>query len=330
MNRGLALGLAICGVALLWLWTPARGAIPLRVGLGGDDDGIRRTAAAAFRSRVERIAGGQIHVSVAGPALWGHGGASELELVRSVMTGDPPMALVSSAALANFAPALEVLDAPCLFENRAQVTRVLHGPSGRALLDSLRSRGLVGMAFVGTAFRVLASRAALPAGIPLGGQRMATVQSASAEVFVETLGGEAVPAPLGRLSAMARDGFIDGADLDPSSLEACGLIAVTPYVLDSRHAVSTSVLIANGRFFDDLTQTQRISLWDGALAATSAGMAELRVREDQLRDRLAARGQWTVLDPSQRTVLAARVAGARRAVTSRIDPVLLGEIEAAR
>jgi TRAP-type C4-dicarboxylate transport system substrate-binding protein len=319
----------LCLLLLALIGAPVRGAVPLRLGVGSDDDGLRRAAARAFGARVEAVARGRIHVSVAGPALWGYPGASELELVRAVAAGDPPLALVSGATLSNFSSAMDVLDAPYLFADRRAVVRTLYGPPGRALLDSLASRGLVGMTFVAPVFRVLVTRRPIPAApsrrasrlldfAPLEGARMGTVQSASAELFVEALGGEAVPAPLGRLPAMARDGFLDGADLDPSSAAVSGLLEVAPWVLDTRHAVSVSVLIANPRFLEDLGASERLALWDGALAATSAGLGESEPR--------ATGRRWTKLTESERRALVERTASARRLVLQRLDPGILDAI----
>lgn len=305
-----------------------RGAVSLHIGLGDSGESIRRVAAGAFQAEV--LGQQRMHVSIAGPAQWGHPGASELELVRAVMAGDPPIALVNGATLSNFSSSFEVLDAPYLFTSRQHVVRVLYGPAGRAILDSLEPHGIVGLAFVGDTFRVLLSRAKTGAAPTLSGARVGTVQSASGELFVEALGGEAVPAPLLRLQEMARDGFIDGADVDPCSASAGKLWPVTPHVLETRHAVSTEVLIANPRFLEEFLPSERAVIWQGTLAAMRAANAAVLKCWSTAKKTTASRGSWTVLDAVQRAALSKRAAEARRAVLSRTDASILHDIELAR
>lgn len=330
MKRWKLLSITIAVSIVIWPAWVARGAISLRVGLADSGNSVRRVAALAFRQLVVHAASSRMHVSIAGPALWGHSGASELELVRAVMAGDPPLALVNSATLSNFSADFDVLDAPYLFVNREHVVRVLYGPAGRAMLDSLEPRGLLGLAFVGDRFRVLLSRNRLTVPPRLSGMRMGTVQSASGELFVESLGGEAVPAPITRMLGMAHDGFIDGADLDPCSAASGQLLDAMPNVVDTRHAVSTDVLVANPRFVEDLLPSERTVLWEGALAAMRAANSEVARRWESEETRMRARGRWWALERTQRTALAARVEESRRAVLSRIDLSLLHDVQAAR
>lgn len=307
-----------------------QGAIPLRIGLGADGDPIRHAAATSFRAEIERISGGRMHASVAGPALWGRPSASELELVRAVIAGDPPAAVVSSAALTNFSPSFDVLDAPGLFVDEAHAITVLHGPCGRALLDTLGPAGMRGLAFLGPDFRVLVGPAGLGNPLTLRSTRMATLQSTSAGTFVEALGGEAVPAPLERLSEMAQKGFVDGADLAPSSLRASSADVSWPLTLDTRHAISASVLIANRRFFEELAPENRLLIWRATLASMRSARDEAQRLSWAWRASAERAHRLLTFDARQRAQLGAALSTARALACRRVDPSILHDIEALR
>lgn len=317
-------------VALLLAAPLARASVLLRFGLSDEELRIGTEAATAFRRSLQATEGNGVRVIVIGSRVWGRSGSSELELVRSVISGDPPLALVSSDVLANFAPALDVLEIPYIFRDEEHVERVLHGPTGRALLDGLSARGLVGMGFLGEEFRVFAATRAMDAPQDLAGDRVATVENSTGELFLNALGAEPVPAPRLRLADMARSGFVDAADVDMTWLADSGLGQQMPYVLDTSHAVSARVIIANQHFLDDLAPHQRISLWRAVVAAQAAAQEEVRRRSRELRTRLVERRQLSIASPAGTEVLRQSTRSLYKQVMSAMDPRILQEISQSR
>jgi len=317
--------------APLPLWAaPASASLLLRVGVADRGPSVERMAAQAFRDVLLSLEKGRIYPSVVDATVWGRPQAGDVELVRAVIAGDPPLAVVGSAALANSCPSLDVLEVSYLFQDDEHVDRILRGPTGRGLLDSLEARGLQGLAFVGEAFRVLAASRPLPRPTDLAGYRVGTVENAVGGLFVSALGAEAVPAPRGRLREMVRSGFVDAADTDLTLLQNVRLGTILPYVLETHHAVSARVLIANSRFMRELPTPHRISVWRAVLGATAAARREVLRASEKARRMALAQNRLRTLTPHETQSLRTSVNRAMSLALSSMDPRIVHEITLAR
>lgn len=264
--------------------------------------------AEAFAERVATLTGGTLRIQpVPGGKVDGKK-QDELALVRLIQEGRVPLGFLSISPLTNIDPRMSVLDLPFLFDDYAHADRVLDGPIGREILDTLRPRGLVGLGYLETGFRILSSSLPLPDLESLKGRRVRVMQSATYIDFVRSLDAVAVPSGVDRIYEMGRQGYIDAADRSYPTYWDFKLYEVHRYVTETNHAYSAKVILVNRKFWDGLTAPQQQAL------ATAAREAELSHRELQRKDEarvkalaLKNRIKVYVLDDEQRARFRERV-----------------------
>ncbi len=230
-------------------------------------------AARAFKREVERRTHRQVRIELY-PGGRYHGQVlGEIAISRLVQGGDVDQAIVTTAPLANYSRALEILDAPFLFQDYPQVYRTLDGEVGRTLLRGLLSSGLRGLAFMDSGFRIFTSAVPLTSLSDLKGKRIRIMQNEIYQHFIRLIGAIPVAASVEKVNDMARRGYIDAADRSYPSYWAYGLNHVHRCILESDHAYAACVLIANDRSYRKLDATQKAAIM------AAAGVA----RDDQRR-----------------------------------------------
>jgi TRAP-type C4-dicarboxylate transport system substrate-binding protein len=89
-----------------------------------------------FKEVAERLSGGKLEVQVFGGAQLG----GERDLLEGIRLGTVYMA-VGTGALANFAPAYNVVQLPILIKNQEHMTKIAEGPAGKLLAQRIEEQG---------------------------------------------------------------------------------------------------------------------------------------------------------------------------------------------
>lgn len=234
--------------------------------------------AVAFAERVATLTGGALAIEPLPGGQVDGKKQDELALMRLIQEGRIPLGFLSIAPVTNVDPRMAVLDLPFLFDDYAHADRILDGPLGRELLETLRPHGLVGLGYLETGFRILSSSMPLPTLESLKGRRVRVMQSATYIDFVRALDAEAVPSGVDRIYEMGRQGYIDAADRSYPTYWDFKLYEVQRYVTETNHAYSSKVILVNRKFWDGLPPAQQQAL------ATAAHEAERSHRELQRKD----------------------------------------------
>src|SRR6478609_9821705 len=100
-------------------------------------------AALKFKELAEKKLPGKVTVQVF-PSSQLFGDAKELE---ALLLGDVQFIAPSLSKFARYTKKLQIFDLPFLFEDVDAVDRFQSGAQGKALLESMKSRGLLGLAY---------------------------------------------------------------------------------------------------------------------------------------------------------------------------------------
>ena len=96
-----------------------------------------------FKEVAEKLLPGKVQVQVF-PSSQLFGDAKEME---ALLLGDVQLIAPSLSKFDRYTKKLQVFDLPFLFENTEAVDRFQQGPQGKALLTSMTSKGLRGLAY---------------------------------------------------------------------------------------------------------------------------------------------------------------------------------------
>lgn len=227
---------------------------PLRIRFGGytPPDSIHTQAARFFKEAVEREAGGFAGVDVFHNVLeFGYGFGDLVELVRA---GVLTCAYVSTAYLAEAAPALAAFDLPFLFGDRAAAHTAMDGALGGLLAREAEARlGLTGLGYWENGFRhVTSCRAPVTSLADLVGLRIRVQPSAIHRRTFELLGAVPVPTDLKDLLPAIVQGRVDAHENPLENIHAYGIHRHHSFVSLTGHFYGVRGLYASAAAWRDL------------------------------------------------------------------------------
>lgn len=131
-------------------------------------------AALAFEKEVEEKSNGRININVLPAAQLG----GDVEIIEQLQMNLVQIAIPPTATLGNFEPRVQILDLPFLLPSQELMMKVLDGPAGRKILDTLEDHDMHAVNFWGAGFRHMTNNVR-PIEKPedLKGIKMRTMQS---------------------------------------------------------------------------------------------------------------------------------------------------------
>ena len=220
-----------------------------------------------FAEEVAERSGGALRVKIFPDGQLG----TEREVLELLQLGSIPMTKVSAAAMANFAPAYEVLGVPYLFRDEEHLFRVLESPIGERILGSGTDKLLRGLAFYDAgsrSFYTVGRPVRTPAD--LAGQKVRVMNHQLSVEMVNALGGAATPMAYGELYTALQQGVVDGAENNPPSFVTSGHYQVAKYYSLDEHASLPDVLVMSETYFAGLSEAQRRWVREAARASVAA------------------------------------------------------------
>jgi TRAP-type C4-dicarboxylate transport system substrate-binding protein len=205
-------------------------------------------ATTRFKERVEAELSGRVVIRVFPASQLG----SDQEMLNGLRLGTLEMHLPSSV-LHSSEPLLSLFELPFLFQDRAQVRRVVSGTGGRA--DSggspkagSRAPGILGERVPGDHQQW---KAGGPAGRPARNQAANPQRSRARQaVQFKLLGASPTSMAFGELFTALRRGVVDGQENPLSQIVSARLYEVQTYLSLSRHVYSPAYPLMSRRFFD--------------------------------------------------------------------------------
>ena len=148
------------------------------------------------------------------------------------------------APLASFVGRANILGLPFLFRSADHLHRILDGPIGEDILQSLEPHGFVGLAFLKSGARsVYTARRPVQTIDDIKGLRIRLQQSDLMVEMFKTLGAEPVILPYTRTKTALTTGLIDAAENNWPSYITSDHHSVAPYFTLTEHTMTPDVLI---------------------------------------------------------------------------------------
>ena len=237
---GAALGL--CGCAAARQEEAASGPeLILRYAENQPEDYPTTQAALAFADLVNERTGGRVKVAVYSGGELG----AEQSVIQQMQFGGIDFARVSLSQLAEYIPALSVLQLPYLYEDASQMWRVLDGSIGDDFLAMLDEMDLVGLSWFDAGVRSFYTREKVTDLEQLQGLTLRVQESDMMSEMITDLGAEPVQVVYSQVYAALRNGQIDGAENNWPSYDAMGHYEVAPYFLQDEHTRVPEIQLAS-------------------------------------------------------------------------------------
>ena len=198
-------------------------------------------AALAFADLVAERTEGRVKVVVYSGGELG----AEQSVIEQMQYGGIDFARVSLSQLAEYIPALSVLQLPYLYEDASQMWRVLDGSIGDDFLAMLDQMDLVGLSWFDAGVRSFYTREKVTDLEQLQGLTLRVQESDMMSEMITDLGAEPVQVVYSQVYAALRNGQIDGAENNWPSYDAMGHYEVAPYFLQDEHTRVPEIQLAS-------------------------------------------------------------------------------------
>lgn len=162
----------------------------------------------------------------------------------------------------------EVFDLPYLFPDQTALHRITNGPIGEGMLQRLRLKGVIGLAFWDNGFRSFSANRPLIAPSDLAGLRMRIQPSRVLDAVVRALGAQPMTMRFGEVYAALEAGVVDGTDNPHSNFYTQNIQDVQSHLTVTNHGYLGYAVIVNRKFWEGLPSDIREALEDAMRQTT--------------------------------------------------------------
>ena len=255
-------------------------------------------AAEYFKKLVEERSNGQIKVEVyPNSSLF-----NDKDVMTPLMTNAVQMAAPSFAKFTKFAPSLQLVDLPFLFNDADHLHKVLEGPVGQKILATVGKKGLVGLAFWDNGFKQLSANKPLLVPEDAEGLKFRIMSSKVLEAQFKAVGANPQVLPFSEVYSALQQGVVDACENPLSNFYTKKFYEVQSDLTMSNHGYLGYLVVTNKIFWNKLNDDQKALVSQAMKEATKYGN-DLALKMDQeYLAKVKASGKTTVhtLTPEQR------------------------------
>jgi TRAP-type transport system periplasmic protein len=206
-------------------------------------------------------------------------------ILQNLRTGVLEIGLAGNPFFTAFAPRLNALDLPYLFDDAAHVYRVVDGPVGERLLGELEAHQLKGLAFWEIGFRNL-TNSVRPVTTPedVKGLKIRTTPNPAHVTAFRALGAIPTPMPFPEVYLALQTKAVDGQENPVQLIFASKFQEVQRHLTLTRHAYTVSIVTMNLGRFRALAPEQQQAL---VAAAREAAAYQRKLNRDLEGESLA-------------------------------------------
>lgn len=209
-----------------------------------------------FKELVHERLAGKVEVEVfPNSQLFGDG--KELE---AMLLGDVQLIAPSLSKFQKYTTKLQVFDLPFLFQDMAAVDRFQQSPKGQELLDSLQSKGLVGLGYLHNGMKQLSSSDPLRVPADAAGKKFRIMTSDVLQAQFEAVDAVPLKKPFSEVFTLLQTKAIDGQENTWSNIYSKKFFEVQPYITESNHGVLDYMIVMSAEFWLSLDDDVRAEL----------------------------------------------------------------------
>lgn len=253
-------------------------------------------AAERFRELAEQATDGRIRVQVY-PNSQLYRDRDELEALQlgAVEMIAPSFSKLRPLGMREF----EVFDLPFLFPDTQAVHRITNGPIGTDMLERLRSKGVIGLAFWDNGFKSFSANRPLHQPADLQGLRMRIQPSRVLDTQMRVLGAQPMSLRFGEVYDALAAGVVDGTENPPSNFYTQNMQEVQSHFIVSNHGYLGYVVLVNKKFWEDLPIDIRMGLEKAMKEATAYAASISKEENDRALKAIQDSGKTLVYYPTE-------------------------------
>ncbi|MEM8569673.1 MAG: DctP family TRAP transporter solute-binding subunit [Pseudomonadota bacterium] len=287
-----AVGLATAGA--IFAGSALAQEVTLRFGHYGKPGDTAYMAAEHFKFTVENMTDGEVEISLHPASELGNSPT----MLEGARLGSIDLVLVGNPYFTAFAPQVNLLDLPFLFQSADHAYAVMDGEVGDALMDSINQSNLQGLAFWEIGFRNLTNNTrAISTPEDLDGLKLRTTPNPAHIEAFQILGANPAPMPFAEVYSALQTGTIDGQENPVNHIYASKLHEVQKHLSLTAHAYTAAPLVINYGRFSRLDPEHQQALQVAAKLSASYGRALNAAKEAGSLQAMIDAGVEVVIEP---------------------------------
>ncbi len=245
-------------------------------------------ASLKFKELAEKKLPGKVQVQVF-PSSQLFGDAKEMD---ALLLGDVQIIAPSLSKFDRYTKKLQVFDLPFMFDGIEAVDRFQHSAAGRALLDSMKSKGIKGLAYWHNGMKQLSTnREQLRRPGDAKGLKFRIQQSDVLEAQFRALGANPQKMAFSEVYQALQTGVVDGQENTWSNIYSQKFFEVQKTIAETNHGVIDYMVITNAKWWDGLPPDVRKGLAEAMDEATAFGNGLANQLNSRDRQRIADAGR---------------------------------------
>jgi len=299
----LATGAIVAGALALPSVTSAQAPIVIKFSHVVAEQTPKGQGALKFKELVEKKFPGKVQVQVF-PSSQLFGDAKELE---ALLLGDVQFIAPSLSKFNRYTKKVQVFDLPFLFDDIAAVDRFQSSPQGKALLESMTSRGLRGLGYWHNGMKQLSTnKDKLTRPEDVKGLKFRIQASDVLEAQFRALGANPQKMAFAEVYQALQTGVVDGQENTWSNIYSQKFHEVQKTVAETNHGVIDYMVVTNAKWWDGLPADIRKGLSEAMAEATTHANKQAEDFNQQDRKKIADAGKAKIQKLSKEDVAAWR------------------------
>ena len=274
-------------------------------------------AAEFFKKRAEELTQGKVKVEVY-PNSQLYKDKEEMEALQlgAVQMLAPSLAKFGPLGVKEF----EVFDLPFIFNDYDDLHKVTKGPAGKALLDKLAPKGILGLAYWDNGFKSFSANSPMKTPADLKGKKFRIQNSKVLEEQMRTI--KAIPQMLAfsEVYQALQTGVVDGTENPISNFYTQKMHEVQKYMTITDHGYLGYAVIVNKKFWEGLPADIRSQLETALVEATDyANTIAMDMNKKDLESvKASGKTAVTTLTPEERAAFKTAMVPVHDKMASRI------------
>lgn len=258
-----------------------------------------------FKEVAEKLLPGKVEVQVfPNSSLFGDG--KEME---ALLLGDVHLIAPSLSKFDRYTKQVQLFDLPFLFDDMAAVDRFQHSEKGKELLNSMRNRGLQGLAYWHNGLKQLSTnKDTLQKPEDVKGLKFRIQSSDVLESQFRALDANPQKLAFSEVYQALQTGVVDGQENTWSNIYSQKFHEVQKTIAETNHGVIDYMVVTNSKWWDGLPDDIRQGLQKAMGEATEFANAEAAKLNERDRQRIVDANKAKVVKLSAEDIAAWRKA----------------------
>jgi tripartite ATP-independent transporter DctP family solute receptor len=226
---------------------------------------------------------------------------NELQQQSALRGGTQEMLSASTTSLATVVPEFGLLDFPFIVGTTEQAEALAQGAFGKAMMDTLPQRGLIGLGYWGLGFRnVTNSRLPVAKLEDFNGLKLRVIPNPVYLQSFSAFKANPIPMAFGELYSALETGTVDGEENPYTVILSNKFYEVQKYVSATNHTFTQNIILVSKIFWDKLSPTEQRMMREAYEESRGYQKEQTRLQTESALAELQAKGmKYNAVAPAE-------------------------------